>query len=310
MKILVTGHKGFIFTNFMKLVLPGGHEWLGVDNETYAANIQEGLCFFSYANYRDFTIDICDISELEKAFLDRPDYIIHAAAESHVDNSIKDPGKFYRTNVQGTINILEMCRKYPVKKLLFINTDECQGDNLFPVGENAPTRPSSPYSASKASAEAFVQAYGRTYSIPYLITRTCNNYGPYQNQEKLIPTIIRKISRGEEVPVYGDGKQVREWIYVKDNCKMIYNLLFSNFPHPIVNIGSGIRLTNLELIDKIGKIINKPYKIKYIKDRAGHDFSYNLDSSLLKNTNLYEVSDFETSLQETIAFYLSRLSGN
>jgi len=240
-KIIVTGGLGFIGSHFVNYINENtDHEVLIVDKLTYAA---------SRTNVKQLTPllekDICDVVAED---LGDYDYIVHFAAESHVDNSIKDGMPFVKTNVEGTFNLIEVARKNPnLKKFLHISTDEVYGDmaDHFSINhtatENLPYNPSSYYSATKTSSDLLVMAAGRTYDFPYLITRTCNNYGENQHKEKFIPTIIDSIKRSQYIPVYGDGKQVREWIHADDNAAAIYKLLISDKVKEIYNIGTGER---------------------------------------------------------------------
>ena len=279
MRIIVTGGFGFIGSSFVNLLnrrLPND-EIVILDKMTYAANpnnISKATPFIHK--------DICDVTPED---LGDYDYIVHFAAESHVDNSIKDGRPFVRTNVEGTFNLLECARQNPkLKKFIHISTDEVYGDMndisiLAEADENYPIKGSSYYSATKASSDLLVEAAGRTFGLPYLITRTCNNYGDHQNEEKFIPKIMKCISEGTEIPVYGDGKQVREWIDVEDNVQLIYELMLSDQLNEVYNIGSGERYQNIEIINMIGKILGEAPKFKYVEDRLGHDRRYALNSN-------------------------------
>ena len=272
MNILITGGLGFIGSRFAKLCIEKGHNIKIVDKMTYAANINRINPNIGY--YRK---DICDITVND---IIGCNYIVNFAAETHVDNSIKDGKPFIRSNVEGVFNLLEQARKLyeyeDFKKFIQISTDEVYGDVL--IGESKEEdnlNPSSYYSATKASADMLVKSACRTYGLPYIITRTCNNYGPNQHEEKYIPKLIKCIEEGKEIPVYTPGTQVREWIHVDDNCKAIYNLMISDKVNEIYNIGSGERYTNLEIIEKIAE--GRNYKIKMVKDRLGHDTRYALN---------------------------------
>jgi len=217
--------------------------------------------------------------------LGKYDYLVHFAAESHVDNSISNGLPFIKTNVQGTFNLLEVARKNKyLKKFFHISTDEVYGDMDDYVGnkvanEDFNLKGSSYYSATKVSSDMLVMAAGRTYNLPYLITRTCNNYGENQHPEKFIPKILKSIKEGKEIPVYGDGNQIREWIHADDNAKAIYTLLVSDKVNDVYNIGTGELYTNNELIKIIGESVGESnVKFKYVEDRLGHDRRYSLDS--------------------------------
>jgi dTDP-glucose 4,6-dehydratase len=283
MRIIVTGGLGFIGSSFVNLLNRKlkDSEVVILDKMTYAANpnnITKPTTLIKK--------DICDVTPED---LGDYDYIVHFAAESHVDNSIKNGRPFVKTNVDGTFNLLECARQNPnLKKFIHISTDEVYGDMddvgiLAEANESFNLKGSSYYSATKAASDLLVESAGRTFGLPYLITRTCNNYGEHQNEEKFIPKIIQCINRGKEIPVYGDGKQVREWIDVEDNAQMIYNLMLSEEVNQVYNIGSGERYENIEIINMVGNILGENPKFKYVKDRLGHDRRYSLDSTKVRN---------------------------
>ena len=292
MRIVVTGAMGFIGSHFVKHVFNYDEDIkiLVVDSLTYAANKNN----LNGVSYEFLQKDICNVKASD---LGEYDYLINFAAESHVDNSIEDGRPFVRTNVEGTFNLLEVARQNPnLKKFIQISTDEVYGDMLDYGMEVEATVDfnlfgSSYYSATKASADLLVQAAGRTYGLPYLITRTCNNYGKNQHQEKLLPTIINCIKNDIPIPVYGDGLNIREWIHADDNSKAIFDFMISD-TIGVKNIGSGERYTNLEIIGIIEKILNKPVKFNFVEDRKGHDRIYAL------------VSNYEGSLDYTLKKYL------
>jgi len=278
-KIVVTGGLGFIGSHFINYLNENtDHEVLIVDKLTYAANknnIKQPTPIIEK--------DICDITAED---LGEYDYIVHFAAESHVDNSIKNGLPFVRSNVEGTYNMIEVARKNPnLKKFLHISTDEVYGDreNRDESNEETPLEASSYYSATKTASDLLVIAAGRTYNFPYLITRTCNNYGENQHNEKFVPKIIHSIKNGLEVPVYGDGKQVREWIHADDNAVAIYKLLMSDKVKEIYNIGTGERYQNVEILKIISDLLGKEVNFKYVEDRLGHDRKYALDCSKFKS---------------------------
>ncbi len=277
-RIIVTGGLGFIGSEFVNYVMKNtDHEVVVLDKMTYAANIDNIKQPFHLIKK-----DICEVTQDD---LGDYDYIVNFAAETHVDNSILNGRPFVETNVMGTFNLLELARKNSkLKKFLQISTDEVYGDmednddyNRIAT-EEFPLKASSYYSATKASSDMLVISAHRTYGLPYLITRTCNNFGEHQNNEKFIPKIIQSIKDDKEVPVYGDGTQVREWIHAYDNVKRIYTLLVSDEVNEIYNIGSGERYQNIEIIKMIGEILGKDVKFKYVKDRLGHDKRYSLNS--------------------------------
>jgi dTDP-glucose 4,6-dehydratase len=272
-KIVVTGGLGFIGSHFVNYINENtDHEVLIVDKITYAASITN-------IKHPTFLIekDICDVVAED---LGDYDYIVHFAAESHVDNSIKNGLPFVKTNVEGTFNLIEVARKNPnLKKFLHISTDEVYGDreNRDEAHEETPLEASSYYSATKTSSDLLVMSAGRTYNFPYLITRTCNNYGENQHKEKFIPTIINSIKNGLDVPVYGDGKHVREWIHADDNAAAIYKLLISDKVKEIYNIGTRERYQNIEILKIISDHLKKEVNFKYVDDRLGHDRRYALN---------------------------------
>ena len=282
MRVVVTGGAGFIGSAFINYLKDNFEcEVLCIDKLTYAGslnNIKHGFYFLQK--------DICDVTEEE---IGEFDYMVHFAAESHVDNSIKNGLPFIKSNVEGTFNLLEIARKNKnLKKFIHISTDEVYGD----MEENPNVRKesneqykikgSSYYSASKAASDLLVEAAGRTYGLPYLITRTCNNFGEHQFEEKFLPKIAKSISEDVEIPVYGDCQQVREWMYVYDNVKVICDLMFDDeVKNEVYNIGTGFRVQNLDIVNKIADILNKEVKIKHVEDRLGHDRVYSLDCNKL-----------------------------
>ena len=277
MRIVVTGGLGFIGSSFVNLVKEKNPtaDVLVVDKCTYAANPNNITKSVEY-----LAEDICNVTVDE---LGDYDYIVHFAAESHVDNSIKDGKPFIRTNVEGTFNLLECARQNKaLKKFIHISTDEVYGDKLDGASkETDKLFGSSYYSATKASSDLLVLAAHRTFGLPYIITRTCNNYGSHQHKEKFLPTIIRSIKEGKEVPVYGDGEQIREWIDVKDNVQQLYNLMTKDFKNEIFNIGTGERYTNIKLLEKVADELGTNVKYKFVEDRLGHDRRYALNSNKL-----------------------------
>jgi len=279
MRVIVTGGAGFIGSAFINHLLDNFEcEVLCVDKLTYAGsrkNIKHNVSFLQK--------DICDVTADE---LGEFDYMVHFAAESHVDNSITNGLPFVRTNVEGTFNLIEISRKNKnLKKFIHISTDEVYGDmdEHFSINhiakEEDDLKPSSYYSATKAASDMLVLSANRTYGLPYLITRTCNNFGEHQFEEKFLPTITRSIKEDKPIPVYGDGKQVREWMYVYDNVKVICDLMFDDtVVNQVMNIGTGFRVTNLDIINKIASILNKEVQINHVEDRLGHDRKYGLYS--------------------------------
>tara|TARA_Y100001972_G_C7665909_1_gene336637 strand:- start:5966 stop:6862 length:897 start_codon:yes stop_codon:yes gene_type:complete len=298
MRVVVTGGAGFIGSSFVNLLGEKGYEVLVVDNLTYAGDL-ENICS---VNYRVLVKDICDVTADD---LGKYDYLINFAAESHVDNSIEDGRPFVRTNIEGTFNLLELARKNKdLKKFIQISTDEVYGDlkdlKMRYAQEHSPLRPSSYYSSTKASADMLVQACGRTYNLPYLITRTCNNFGSNQHKEKFIPVIIDNVINQKPIPVYGDGQQSREWIWVEDNVKHIYNLMISDYTGT-QNIGSKYSYKNLEIINMVSKIVGKKVNYKFVADRLGHDKLYRVKSQYDQPKITKTLQEF---LKEEICKYL------
>lgn len=298
MRIVVTGGCGFIGSSFVNLInkVPNT-EIVVIDKLTYAAN--------PFLISKDIPLikkDICDITLDDIGYAD---YIVNFAAESHVDNSISNGLPFVKTNVEGTFNMLEVARKIPnLKKFIQISTDEVYGDmesrNIMEANENTSLEPSSYYSATKAAADHLVESAGRTYGLPYLITRTCNNYGVNQHHEKFLPTIAKSIKEDKPIPLYGDGKQMREWIWVEDNVQLIYDLMISQ--NGIWNIGSGDTWTNRSIVQQIGVILNKKVKLEHVEDRLGHDRRYSVDFTklqLLKKSYKITTKTLEKFLTET-----------
>lgn len=277
MRIVVTGGLGFIGSSFVNLLDNNtDFDILVVDKETYAAN-RDNIS----SDIKVLKKDICDVTPED---LGEYDYIVHFAAESHVDNSIKNGRPFLETNIMGTYNLVECARQNnQLKKFIHISTDEVYGDMWDRLvlnnasDENHKLNPSSYYSSTKAASDMIVMSAHRTFGFPYLITRTCNNYGEHQNKEKFLPTIFNSIKEGIPVPVYGDGKQEREWMYVEDNVKVIYDLMMDDeVINEVYNIGTGVVLKNIDLITEISKVLNKEVEFKFVEDRLGHDKRYRL----------------------------------
>jgi len=309
MKVVVTGGAGFIGSAFINHLLDNFKcDVLCVDKLTYAGsrtNIKHNVSFLQK--------DICDVTVDE---LGEFDYIVHFAAESHVDNSISNGLPFVRTNVEGTFNLIEISRKNKnLKKFIHISTDEVYGDMdeyvwapNHAAQEGDQLRPSSYYSATKAASDMLVLSANRTYGLPYLITRTCNNFGEHQFEEKFLPTIAKSIKEGKPVPVYGDGEQIREWMYVYDNVKVICDLMFDDeVINTIMNIGTGFRITNLNIINKIATVLNSEVNINHVEDRLGHDRKYALDS---KKMNWYYINKQKKNDFKNLFDYLEEHYGN
>ncbi|MFA5410444.1 MAG: dTDP-glucose 4,6-dehydratase [Candidatus Omnitrophota bacterium] len=279
LKIAVTGGAGFIGSAFVRLLINRNKKVIVIDKLTYAGDLArlkevEG-------RYKFYQADICDETAIESIFKkEKPEIIVNFAAETHVDRSILDAGAFLQTNVIGTRVLLDLSKKYRLKRFVHISTDEVYGDiKKGKFHENSPLKPNSPYAASKASADLLIRSYIRTYGFPAIIIRPCNNYGPWQYPEKLIPLAILAVLKGERVPVYADGKNIREWLYVEDSAGGILKILEKGKIGGIYNLGSRQEMQNIEVVKSILKKMKQPGSlIKFVKDRPGHDFRYSLDS--------------------------------
>jgi len=310
-RLLVTGGAGFIGSNFVRLVLAEHPDCLVVnlDKLTYAGNLQNLAEFLNHPNHKFIKGDICDGELIEKIIDEHKiDTIINFAAESHVDRSITEPKVFIEANVTGTLTLLGATRDRRLDRFIQISTDEVYG-SLGPEGkftENTPLSPNSPYSASKAAADHLVQAFGHTWGVRYNITRCSNNYGPYQFPEKLIPLMINNAINDKELPVYGDGLYVRDWLYVHDHCTAIWKVLAEAPPNEVYNIGGCNEKTNLQVIDLILERLGKPQSlIKHVTDRPGHDRRYAIDASKIITELGWRPSvNFEEGINKTIDWYL------
>jgi dTDP-glucose 4,6-dehydratase len=309
MRVVVTGGAGFIGSAFINRLMDKfpDIDVLCVDKLTYAGkrkNIKHDVSFLQK--------DICDVTPED---LGSYDYLVHFAAESHVDNSIENGRPFVRTNVEGTFNMIECARQNPkLDKFIHISTDEVYGDmaDHYSLNHSATEleqiKPSSYYSATKAASDMLVQGAHRTFGLPYLITRTCNNFGEHQDPEKFLPKIYQCVKNGGEVPVYGDGGQVREWIYVYDNVEVILDLMFDEEAvNTVYNIGSGVHYRNIDLVNMISEILGKDVNFKFVADRLGHDRAYRLNCTKLKK--YYKDNNFDMKYYN-IKDYLLKLYGN
>jgi dTDP-glucose 4,6-dehydratase len=321
--ILVTGGCGFIGTNFVRFLLEKsgfGGRVINVDRLTYAANPRnlEDLPERFGKRYSFYRADICDDKALAEIFgSNRIDAVCHLAAESHVDRSIKSPRAFLETNVMGTFQLLEMARAHGVSRFHHVSTDEVYG-SLGPGGaftESSPYRPNSPYAASKAASDHLVRAYHRTYGLEVTISNCSNNYGPYQFPEKLIPLMIIRGLNWESLPVYGDGRNVRDWIHVEDHCEAIWLILNQGRPGETYNVGAQAELENLALVNRICQILDKMAPpqgrksraelITFVEDRPGHDRRYAIDSSKIRRELGWRPKrTFEEGLEQTVQWYL------
>jgi dTDP-glucose 4,6-dehydratase len=281
MKIFVTGGAGFVGSNFIRHIFGNGcnHSVVNYDKLTYAGNLANLESVADHPAYEFVKGDICDAAAVEKA-MRGCDAVVHFAAESHVDRSIYDPAPVIQTNLTGTFQLLEVARNTCVSRFVHVSTDEVYGD--IPAGaladENYPLQPSSPYSASKAGADHLVRAYVRTYKFPAVVTRSSNNYGPFQFPEKFVPLMITNALDHKALPVYGDGKQQRDWLHVEDNCRGILSVLEKGKIGEVYNIGGGQVEENLAMVRRLLRLTGKPESLlSYVQDRPGHDRRYALD---------------------------------
>ena len=328
MKILVTGGVGFIGSAVVRELIAHSDHQVGVVDKITYAGFEENLASVSESErYQLFKVDICDGAGVEAVFDSfQPDAIMHLAAESHVDRSIDGPAEFIQTNVIGTFTLLEATRRYmagrPDRPFKFhhISTDEVYGD-LDEGGfftETTAYEPSSPYSASKASSDHLVRAWGRTYGLPVVVTNCSNNYGPYHHPEKLVPHIILKALRGEPLPVYGDGQQIRDWLYVEDHARALVTVLLRGELNETYNIGGNNEKTNFSVVETICGILDKKSPsqhsgiekydqlITFVADRPGHDVRYAIDASKIQaELEWFPEETFESGLEKTINWYLS-----
>lgn len=311
MKVLITGGAGFIGSNFVKFMLKEHKDYkiINLDKLTYAGNLENLRDIEDNPNYTFIRGDITDESLVDEIFSMGLDYVANFAAESHVDRSIEDPQIFLKTNVLGTGVLLRAAKNHGVRKFLQVSTDEVYG-SLGSTGyftEESPLQPNSPYSASKASADLLVRAYYKTFQLPVNITRCSNNYGAYQFPEKLIPLMIINALHDRELPVYGDGLNVRDWLYVEDHCRALDMVLHKGKVGEVYNIGGNNERTNLEIVKLILKELGKPESlITFVKDRPGHDRRYAIDASKIKRELGWEPQvNFEEGMKKTIEWYLN-----
>ena len=318
MTILVTGGAGFIGSNFIFYLLKKypAYRIVCLDKLTYAGNLSTLSCVLEERNFRFVRLDICDREGVFRLFEEeRPDIVVNFAAESHVDRSIVDPGIFLQTNILGTATLMDACRKFGIRRFHQVSTDEVYGDlpltrpDLF-FTEETPLHTSSPYSASKASADLLVLAYHKTYRLPVTISRCSNNYGPYQFPEKLIPLMIVNALHEKPLPVYGTGENVRDWLYVEDHCKAIDLILHKGREGEVYNVGGHNERKNIDIVRLICRTLGKSESlITYVADRKGHDMRYAIDPTKI-HTELGWLPEtkFEDGIQKTIQWYLNNKS--
>jgi len=308
-RLLVTGGAGFIGSSFVRLILQWHPEYevVNLDKLTYAGNLENLAGLENDARHKYVRGDICDAMLAQEILGQDVDAVVNFAAESHVDRSILDSSEFVRTNVQGTLNLLDCSRRHRIKRFVQISTDEVYG-SLGPSGsfcESSPLAPNSPYAASKAAADLLVRSYHRTYGFPAIVTRCSNNYGPFQFPEKLIPLFITNALADLSLPIYGDGLYVRDWIHVRDHCAAIDRVLHDGRPGDIYNIGARHEMPNIEIARLILKTLGKGEGLmKHVEDRPGHDRRYAIDPSKLeRELGWSPKTSFEEGLAETIRWY-------
>lgn len=314
MKIIVTGGAGFIGSNFIFYMLDKHPDYkiICADNLTYAGNLSTLEPVMENNNFSFHKIDICDRNSIYKLFEEEnPDIIVNFAAESHVDRSIENPEIFLDTNIKGTAVLMDACNKYGIKRFHQVSTDEVYGD--LPLDrpdllftEKTPIQTSSPYSSSKASADLLVQAYHRTYGLPMTISRCSNNYGPYQFPEKLIPLMIANALAEKPLPVYGEGLNVRDWLYVDDHCSAIDKIIHGGKDGEVYNVGGHNEMKNIDIVKLICKELGKSEDlITYVTDRKGHDMRYAIDPTKIHNDlGWLPETKFEDGIKKTIKWYL------
>ena len=305
--IMITGCAGFIGSHAADHYLELGHKVVGVDCFTYAGRSGNILHQNKNKDFKLYNLDICKSGQIrdicENASID---WILNFAAETHVDNSIKSAKSFIHSNIEGVRSLLEVCKDTGIK-LLHVSTDEVYGSS--PRGnflEEDKLDPRNPYSATKAAAEHMINAYSNTHGVEFLMVRPSNNFGPRQHKEKFLPTILRSIRNGHKIPVYGDGHQVREWLFVEDNVRAICYIMENADMNQTFNISSGNEMINLKVIEKVCSVLGKTTEecIEFVPDRPGHDFRYSISNKKLSNIGFNDYSDFNSSLEKTISYYM------
>ncbi|MDE5412676.1 dTDP-glucose 4,6-dehydratase [Alkalihalobacterium chitinilyticum] len=312
--LLITGGAGFIGSNFIEYMLKNSdYAITNIDVLTYAGDLDNTLGFECYPNYRFIQCDISNNNQLKDVFDQSYDCIINFAAESHVDRSIENAHPFLTTNIYGTLNLLEFVLNRKAKKMIQISTDEVYGSleqNNLPFTEKSSLYPNNPYSASKASADLLVRSFYQTHQLPLIITRCSNNYGPKQHIEKFIPKVITNVLNDQNIPLYGDGQHVRDWLFVVDHCRAIHKVLEHGEIGEIYNIGGGYQRTNEEVISFILDYLGKDKRlIKYVEDRKGHDRRYSINwGKIHKELGWKPEISFVEGLTTTIEWYMNKLT--
>ena len=314
MTLIVTGGAGFIGSNFIFYMLKQHPDYriVCLDKLTYAGNLRTLASVMEHPNFRFVKLDICDREGVYRLFEEeKPDILVNFAAESHVDRSIEDPEVFLRTNILGTQVLMDACRRYGIARYHQVSTDEVYGD--LPLDrpdllftEQTPIRTSSPYSAAKASADLLAQAYHRTFGLPVTISRCSNNYGPWQFPEKLIPLMITNALADKPLPVYGNGENVRDWLYVEDHCKAIDLIIHKGCAGRIYNIGGHNEMRNIDIVRRICRELGKPESlITYVADRKGHDLRYAIDPArICEELGWLPETGFADGIKKTVRWYL------
>ena len=313
--ILITGGMGFIGSNFVRYILGINPDFkiINIDKLTYAGNLENLKNIEEkYAKrYKFYRSDICDFDTLDRIMIkENVDYVINFAAETHVDRSIDNPNVFCDTNILGTQTLLNAVKKHKIKRFLQISTDEVYGSLNFTdqaFSEKTPLSPNSPYAASKASADLLIYSYYKTYNLPVIITRCSNNYGPYQFPEKLIPLMINNALNYKNLPVYGEGINVRDWIYVIDHCKAVLEVLLEGRIGEIYNLGGDTEIKNIDLVKRLLRILDRPDSlITFVKDRPGHDLRYAMNhDKITEELGWKPEVDFNKGLEMTVKWYLT-----
>ena len=311
MNLLVTGGCGFIGSNYLHKVANKKqiHKLVNVDCLTYAGSLDNTKDLEWRSNFIHCNVDISNYSDVRDVFYAHDiTHVVHFAAESHVDNSISSPLPFIKTNIIGTFNLLEAAREFKVKRFHHVSTDEVYGE-LGSTGyftEETPYDPRNPYSATKASSDHLVRAYFHTYNLPCVVSNCCNNYGPRQHREKFIPTVIGSLLEGDKVPVYGDGSNVRDWIYVEDHCAALWKILTRGKPGQTYNVGSNCEQTNMTTLTRICEAMGVSPEdcFDYVEDRAGHDFRYAIDPTKIMNDLRWKpATSFAKGIKKTVKWY-------
>ncbi|GAB5045803.1 dTDP-glucose 4,6-dehydratase [Thermodesulfovibrio sp. TK110] len=310
MKLLITGGAGFIGSEFVRQAVKRGYDVVVVDALTYAGDLERLKEVKDSIKF--YQVDISEYKALKQVFeRQKPEILIHFAAESHVDRSILDPYTFIKTNIEGTLNLLELSRHYKVQRFINISTDEVYGElgNEGKFTESSPLMPNSPYSVSKASQDMLGRAYSRTYGLPVITVRPSNNYGQWQYPEKLIPLTIVKALKDEPVPVYGTGLNIREWLYVSDCAEAVIEIMERGSVSKIYNVASGVEKRNIDVVKSILDLIGKPHSlIEFVKDRPGHDFRYSMDTTKIERELGWKAkTDFEEGLRKTVQWYIENI---